>query len=194
MTSLVNSLQFQLQVRRALRLLGRLSGWDIVTALGTTVSDILTDLQRISNKVTIVDTAVTAFPLTGGSVVNALNIHLDMVDLGRAIDEAASDVNQVAPKPFSEADGTTILSSVQSYKPTALHALNQFIVKKPAFVGLQVGGFIALITQDLNSLENSCIALQSGLVGSVPSDLVSTATAIRADFAAGFESTIADYP
>jgi hypothetical protein len=100
---------------------------------------------------------------------------------------AVTDVT--ATSQLSEADGRTILSSVEAIEPTILDALTNIVVKKPAFVrvyfsllagperlttslflqaALPIGGLPALILQDLKNLKTATVAFANGLVSIAP--------------------------
>ncbi|KAF8960436.1 hydrophobic surface binding protein [Flammula alnicola] len=163
----------------------------VIASYASTVADIETDIASIASQTTTLDNAINAFPATGGSLVNALAIHTDAVNLGTAIDKGTTD--NVTPTPFSESDGSTILSSVQAFEPTILDALTQIVVKKPAFTALPIGGIPALIKQDLINLNASTFAFEAALIANAPADLVPTATSIKTTVDAAFASAIAAY-
>ncbi|KAJ7209810.1 hydrophobic surface binding protein A-domain-containing protein, partial [Mycena haematopus] len=111
------------------------------------------DIVTISSQVTTLDNAIEAFPLTGGSLLNALGIHTDATNLVTTLNNAIVDVD--ATSPLSEDDGRTILSAVEAIEPIILDALTDIVVKKPAFVhlnflqaALPIGGLPALILVD----------------------------------------------
>ncbi|KAF8157220.1 hypothetical protein B0H34DRAFT_491758 [Crassisporium funariophilum] len=152
-------------------------------SLAATVTDVENDIKNISSQTTTLDNAITAFPATGGSLLNALAIHSDAVSLGSAIDKGTTDVKvcaeylfsdliikyqQAVPPPISEADGTTILNAVTAFEPTILDALNQIVVKKPAFQALPIGGIPALVKQDLINLSASTSAFEAALIAAAP--------------------------
>jgi len=163
-----------------------------VASFAATVADVEADLNSISTQVTALDKAVTAFPNTGGSLLAALAIHTDAVNLGSAIDKGTTDTKAV-PLPISETDGQTILNLVSSFEPTIEHALSQIIAKKPAFQALPIGGIPALVKQDLSNLSASTNALETALIASAPADLVAAATTLKNNINAAFAQAIAAY-
>ncbi|KAF8891481.1 hydrophobic surface binding protein A-domain-containing protein [Gymnopilus junonius] len=164
----------------------------VVAALASTVADVETDVQTISTQTTALDNAINAFPNTGGSLVSALAIHNDAVSLGSAIDQGTSDVSG-APQPFSETDGSAILTAVQGFEPTILDALTAIVTKKPAFQALPIGGIPALVLQDLQNLNTSAFNFEAALIAAAPADLVPTATSVKAAVDAAFATAIAAY-
>ncbi|KAF9558589.1 hydrophobic surface binding protein [Agrocybe pediades] len=160
----------------------------VSAALSATIADVINDAHNISTQVTTLDNAINAFPNTGGSLVNALAIHTDAVNLGAAIDKGTADVI-----PVSEADGTTILGIVQGFEPTILNALSGIVAKKPAFQALPIGGIPALVKQDLINLNASTSKFEAQLIASAPADLVASAKAIKASVDSAFATAIAAY-
>ncbi|PPR05308.1 hypothetical protein CVT26_011567 [Gymnopilus dilepis] len=163
-----------------------------LSSLASTVADVEADLQNIATQTTTLDNAINAFPNTGGSLLNALAIHNDAVNLGSAIDKGTSDVNG-APKPFSEADGTTVLQAVQAIEPTILDTLTVIVQKKAAFQGLPIGGIPALVLQDLQNLNASTFKFEAALISAAPTDLIPTATTIESAINSAFATAIAAY-
>ncbi|KAF8189495.1 hydrophobic surface binding protein [Mycena galopus ATCC 62051] len=149
------------------------------------------DIATISAQVTALDNAIEAFPLTGGSLVNALAIHTDATTLVTTLQKAVTDVD--ATSPLSEADGTTILSAVEAFEPVILDALTDIVVKKPAFAALPIGGLPALILVDLQNLKTATVAFANGLITIAPADLVAEATQLSANITAAFTPAIAAY-
>ncbi|KAH9478054.1 hypothetical protein JR316_0010291 [Psilocybe cubensis] len=161
--------------------------------LATTTADVEADIASITSQTKALDAAIIAFPNTGGSLVNALAIHTDAVNLGSAIDKGTTDVNAVTPKPVSEADGNTILAAVQALEPIIIDTVTQIVNKKPAFQALPIGGIPALVKQDLINLNASTSKFEAALIGSAPSDLIPAATAIKTAVDAALASGIAAY-
>ncbi|KAJ7888325.1 hydrophobic surface binding protein [Mycena olivaceomarginata] len=149
------------------------------------------DIARISTQVTTLDNAIEAYPLTGGTLLNALTIHTDATTLITTLNGAVTDVT--ATSQLSEADGRTILSSVEAIEPTILDALTNIVVKKPAFAALPIGGLPALILQDLKNLKTATVAFANGLVSIAPADLVAEATQLSSNITAAFDPAIAAY-
>ncbi|KAJ7362334.1 hydrophobic surface binding protein [Mycena albidolilacea] len=149
------------------------------------------DIAKISTQVTTLDNAIEAYPLTGGTLLNALTIHTDATTLITTLNGAVTDVT--ATSQLSEADGRTILSSVEAIEPTILDALTNIVVKKPAFAALPIGGLPALILQDLKNLKTATVAFANGLVSIAPADLVAEATQLSSNITAAFDPAIAAY-
>ncbi|KAJ7051307.1 hydrophobic surface binding protein [Mycena amicta] len=149
------------------------------------------DIATITTKVTTLDNAIEAFPLTGGSLVNALAIHSDATSLITTLNTATSDATNAGA--FSEDDGASILASVEAIEPIILDALQDIVVKKPAFAALPIGGLPALIYVDLQNLQNATIAFANALIADSPADLVDEATTLRDNINAAFGPAIAAY-
>ncbi|KAF9027866.1 hypothetical protein BDZ89DRAFT_951883 [Hymenopellis radicata] len=94
---------------------------------------------------------------------------------------------------FSEADGTTILASVEAIEPTILHALTGIAAKQPAFAALPIGGIPALVLQDLQNLDAGTAAFADALIAKSPADLVAEANEIKSTIGDAFDTAIAAY-
>ncbi|KAJ7259164.1 hydrophobic surface binding protein [Mycena haematopus] len=168
-----------------------------VAAVGLTLSfkrdaaTIEADIATISSEVTTLDNAVEAFPLTGGSLLNALNIHTDATTLITTLNKAVTDVSATAP--LSEADCRTILAAVEAIEPIILDALADIIVKKPAFAALPIGGLPTLILQDLKNLETATVDFSNDLITICPPDLGAEATQLSLNITTAFAPAIAAY-
>ncbi|PPQ81568.1 hypothetical protein CVT25_013411 [Psilocybe cyanescens] len=165
----------------------------VSVAFASTVADVEADIATITSQTKSLDQAIIAFPNSGGSLINALAIHTDAVNLGSAIDKGTTDVNGVTPKPIAEADGKTILSAVQTLQPIIIDTVTQIVAKKAAFQALPIGGIPALVKQDLVNLNASTSKFEAALIASAPADLVSAATAIKSAVDAALASGIAAY-
>ncbi|KIM37999.1 hypothetical protein M413DRAFT_448046 [Hebeloma cylindrosporum] len=163
----------------------------LATPVKRTVDQVKADIADISAKVTSLDNAITAFPLTGGSLLAALGIHNSAGALITTLQTATTDV--VETGPLGEEDGAAVLASVQAFEPTIQHALVEIVTKKPAFQALPIGGLPALILQDLKSLKANTGAFSDALISTAPEDLVDTATNLRDGILAGFDPAIAAY-
>ncbi|KAF8157223.1 hydrophobic surface binding protein [Crassisporium funariophilum] len=161
------------------------------TPVKRTVDQVKADIADISAKVTALNDKITAFPLTGGTLANALGIHNSAVALVTTLQTATTDVTNTGPVDVT--DGTVILDSVQAFEPTIQHALTEIVVKKPAFQALPIGGLPALILQDLNNLKTGTVAFSNALIAAAPPSLVAEATSLRDGIVAGFDTAIAAY-
>ncbi|KAJ7151222.1 hydrophobic surface binding protein [Mycena filopes] len=161
------------------------------TSLKRTVAQVEADIASISTQVTTLDNDIKAFPNTGGSLAAALAIHSAATSLETSINQGTTDVKSTGA--FSEADGTTILHSVEAFQPAILDALAQIAAKQPAFAALPIGGIPALILQDLQTLKTDTDAFANALIAAAPADLKSEATTILTNVDAGFASAIAAY-
>ncbi|KAJ7231779.1 hydrophobic surface binding protein [Mycena rebaudengoi] len=146
------------------------------------------DLGVLASQAATLDNAINAFPLTGGSVDNALAIHTDATTLISTVNAATGDAQ--AAGAFSEADGLAILNGAPSIEPL-LDALQGTVVKKPAFEALPISDIDAVILQDLESLNLA--AFGNGLIKGFPADLVAQATELRDNIVNAFAPAIAAY-
>ncbi|KAF8895811.1 hydrophobic surface binding protein [Mucidula mucida] len=156
-----------------------------------TVAQVEADIATISTQVTALDNAITAFPDTGGSLINALAIHSSATTLISTLSTATTDTQNTAA--FSEADGSTILASVEAFEPTILHALTGIAAKQPAFAALPIGGIPALVLQDLQNLDAGTAAFADALIAKSPADLVDEANEIKSTIGDAFDTAIAAY-
>ncbi|CAA7268665.1 unnamed protein product [Cyclocybe aegerita] len=155
------------------------------------VADVLEDIADISARVTNLDNLITAYPLTGGTLLAALNIHNSAVALITSLQSATEE--RIATGPVGVEDGTTILNAVAATEPTIQHALVEIVVKRPAFQALPIGGLPALILQDLNNLKTSTAAFSNSLIDNGPAELEADGIALRDGILAGFDTAIAAY-
>ncbi|KAF5383130.1 hypothetical protein D9615_004816 [Tricholomella constricta] len=165
----------------------------VATSFATTVDDILNDISVISTKLNSLDDAITAFPVTGGSLAKALAIHSNAVSLGTSIDKATTDTLAVDPNPVSEADAGALIAAFEVLEPVIKHALVGIVDRRPAFTALPIGGIPALVKQDLNNLSASTIALEDALVSVTPESAVPEAVELRNRIDAAFATAIAAY-
>ncbi|PPR03761.1 hypothetical protein CVT24_007360 [Panaeolus cyanescens] len=155
------------------------------------VNQVKADIANIAAKVTALDNAITAFPLTGGTLLAALGIHNSAVALDDTLKAATTNV--ISTGVVGDADGLDIINAVSAFSPNIDHALSEIVVKKPAFVALPIGGLPALIYQDLNKLQASTDGYATALVNNAPSSLTADAVALKAAALAGFPAAIAAY-
>ncbi|KAF9041541.1 hydrophobic surface binding protein [Panaeolus papilionaceus] len=155
------------------------------------VNQVKADIANIAAKVTALDGAITAFPLTGGTLLAALGIHNSAVALETTLQTATTHVTETGA--VNETDGLDILNAVAAFSPNIQHALSEIIVKKPAFAALPIGGLPALIYQDLNKLKTSTGGFATALVTNAPDVLKDQANDLKDAALAGFDPAIAAY-
>ncbi|KAJ7200167.1 hydrophobic surface binding protein [Mycena pura] len=148
------------------------------------------DLGVLASQAATLDNAINAFPLTGGSVDDALAIHTDATTLISAVNTATGDAQ--AAGTLSEADGRAILAGTPSLEPL-LGALQGVVAKKPAFDALPISDIDAIILQDLETLQSSLDAFGDALVNDFPADLVAEATELKDSIDNAFAPAIAAY-
>ncbi|KAJ3741468.1 hydrophobic surface binding protein [Lentinula detonsa] len=149
------------------------------------------DITNIASQVTALDSAINAFPTAGGSLLSALAIHAEATGLASALGTAATDV--AATAPFSDADATTILASVEAFEPTILDALTGIVAKKPAFDALPLGGVSALVAEDLVTLSTNTKDFENALIADTPANLLAQATPITSTIDAALATASAAY-
>ncbi|KAJ8086744.1 hypothetical protein AAF712_001889 [Marasmius tenuissimus] len=147
------------------------SALTLATPFKRDVATVGADIAAISTQFTGLDTAINNYPNVGGTLEQAWAIHTAAATLDDSVKKATADTQATAV--FSEADGQTILASVQAIKPTILHALTGIVDKKSAFKALPIDGIPALLFQDFKNLNVSTPALFDALtanshVGLVP--------------------------
>ncbi|KAJ6454217.1 hydrophobic surface binding protein [Mycena sanguinolenta] len=151
------------------------------------------DVATIASEVTTLDNAIEAFPLTGGTLLAALNIHSDAVALVNLFWAQGVSMIDFASEPLSEADCETILAAVEAIEPIILDALRDIIAKKPAFAALPIDGLTALILQDLENLEAATVDFTSALVDICPADLEPEEIQLSQNITAAFVPAIDAY-
>ncbi|KKP06471.1 hypothetical protein THAR02_01429 [Trichoderma harzianum] len=143
--------------------------------------------QRIGPQWTTLGNNINGYPESG--LQGAFNIHDGVQSLVAITDDATADIK--AAGSFSEADGTTILTDLESLAPTFLGALSAIGDQAPAWGDLPGGQ--AVILSDLHSLNASFIGFVNAMTAASPADLVPAAMSVGAQVAEGFNSAIAAY-
>lgn len=154
-------------------------------------SAIIADIDVLTTRVTTLDNDVTAFPATGGSLLAALQIHTDSVNVDNALKQATTDT--LATGPLSEEDGAVILGQFQTLEPIIIHALDGVIAKKAAFAALPIGGIVNVVKQDINTLSTDTKAFENAILAIAPAAHLADAQAIIDNIDAGFARAIAAY-
>ncbi|KAF8166491.1 hydrophobic surface binding protein [Pholiota molesta] len=159
-------------------------------ALGS-VAKIEADLASMAKAVTTLNSAITSFPSTGGTLAQALTIHEETLSLAGSLKTTTGDVTATAA--FSVADGTSILTTVKAIEPDILSALKEVIAKKAAFVALPVSGVPKLVYEDLMYLNGNATLLANGLIKNSPSSLVADATTVKTNIGSAMAVAISAY-
>ncbi|KAJ6590703.1 hydrophobic surface binding protein [Mycena vulgaris] len=159
------------------------------TPVKRTVAQVEADIRNISTQVTSLDSAINGFPASG--LAGALGIHNAAGTLETAVNQGTTDVK--ATGTVSEADGQTILSSIQAFEPAILDALKAIATKKAAFDSQPITGLSALVRADLQTLSTVTNAFADALVVTAPADLKAQATTIQTTIAQAFATAIAAY-
>ncbi|KAL7914060.1 hydrophobic surface binding protein A domain-containing protein [Trichoderma velutinum] len=143
--------------------------------------------QKVGPQLTTLSNNINGYPASG--LQGAFNIHDNVQSLVTITNAATADIKTAGS--FSEADGTTILSDLQSLVPTFLDVLSAIGNQAPVWSHLQGGQ--AVILSDLQGLNSSFIAFFNALTAASPADLVPATTSVGTQVADGFNSAIAAY-
>ncbi|KAJ7795272.1 hydrophobic surface binding protein [Mycena olivaceomarginata] len=147
------------------------------------------DLAVLTGQVMALDNAAQAFPLSGGTLAEAMTVHTSAVNVISTLTNAASD--EQAVDTFSETEGQAILAALEGFEPNILDFLQNTVVKKPAFALFP--GVTALILQDLNNYLTAGIAFGSTLFNKAPADLDARVAQFRTTTVSAFEVAIDAY-
>ncbi|KAJ7758003.1 hydrophobic surface binding protein A-domain-containing protein [Mycena metata] len=126
------------------------------------------DINTIATELSALDTQITAFPATGGSLVRVLAIHTVITNLEGGITTATTDL--LATGPLGEVDVTAIVTMLQDLVPVFLDALNQFSIKEPSGTAV-FSADKALFLSDLKNLKAVTDLFLEDLTAAVPPDL-----------------------
>jgi len=146
------------------------------------------DLQLVTTDTETLDTLVTNFSNTDGTLEQAAAIHADVITLGALITKTANDVKNSGK--FNDIDGNVILGEVKTLEPVIIDSLTQITNKKTGIDRLEV---TCLALNDLKTLQSNAKALENALISAAPADLVPQATSIASAIDAAFTSAIAAY-
>jgi hypothetical protein len=119
------------QVTRSLAILS-IAALSLAAVLKRDAATVEADLAVLTSQVTALDNAVQAFPLSGGTLAEAMTVHTNAVNIISTLNTAASD--EKAIDTFSETKGQAILAALKGFEPTILDFLQNIVVRKPAFV------------------------------------------------------------
>ncbi|KAJ7091843.1 hydrophobic surface binding protein [Mycena epipterygia] len=177
------------QVTRALAILSS-AALSLAAVLKRDAATVEADLAVLTSQATALNNAVQAFPLTGGTLAEAIAIHTNTVNVISTLNTAASD--EQAAGAFSEADGGAILSVLEGSEPIILDFLQSIVVKKPAFEEV-FPGVTVLILQDLEDYQSVGIAFVNTLFNNVPADLDARVAQFRNNTISAFAVAIDAY-
>ncbi|KAG5639954.1 hypothetical protein DXG03_002152 [Asterophora parasitica] len=160
----------------------------VVSSFASTAADVKADIVDIAAKLDTLATTVSALPLVGGTLSQALAIHTSAGPLIAASNKGAANADNVSPRPLSIVDGRAILDSVQALEPNIYQTLHGIVDRKNIFSALPVPGIPALIKQDLVNWNTATQALAAGFRRLIPADVLrdfnDSATRIDANFGA----------
>jgi len=149
------------------------------------------DISAISAQVTKLNDDITTFSSNPTSLADALAIHTDATQLETIINTATTDTN--ASPAFSESDGNTILSDIETLQPLISNALTNLEAQHANFAKLPLAGSVALVESDLNTLNTDTTAFENALVAKAPADLLPTASSVISEINGAFQTAIATY-
>jgi hypothetical protein len=168
------------QVTRALVILS-IAALGLAAVLKRDAATVEADLAVLTSQVTALDSAVQAFPLTGGTLAEAMVVHTNAVNVISTLNTAASD--EQAAGAFSEADGQAIcplsrvLSPPSSISCRASSSRSQHsyvlcyalaLYSYVRYLQEMLSGVTAQILQDLENYLSAGIAFGSTLFNNVP--------------------------
>jgi hypothetical protein len=90
------------QVTRSLAILS-IAALSLAAVLKRDAATVEADLAVLTSQVTALDNAVQAFPLSGGTLAEAMTVHTNAVNVISTLNTAASD--EKAVDTFSETEG-----------------------------------------------------------------------------------------
>ncbi|KAG5732413.1 hypothetical protein E4T56_gene11315 [Termitomyces sp. T112] len=150
----------------------------------TTPTQVESDITNgIVPKLSAVITAIEDFSANGGSVDQAMTIHLADDDLNAAIVQVTDDLRR-AVCPLSDSDATTILTDLEALSTNINSSLTDIVALKPE---LDTLGATPLIQQDLTVVKVSTDALGTALVACVSANIAPAAE----QFIAGVDDALA---
>ncbi|KAG5634967.1 hypothetical protein DXG03_005595 [Asterophora parasitica] len=176
----------------------------VISSFASTAADVKADIVGISAKLTILDNATYAIPLSGGTLPQFLAFYSSLLTVIPAWNKGAADIGNVSPNPLSLVDARAILECVDAVD-TIPRILDSIVARKKIFgipdgVVTQKNIFstrhiptIPLIKMELVNLKAATQNFQIALIQVVPTSLVPEATAIKTITDAAFDAAIAFY-
>ncbi|KAJ7767629.1 hydrophobic surface binding protein A-domain-containing protein [Mycena metata] len=149
-----------------------------------------TDISTVAAEISSLDTQVTAFPATGGSLLQVLATHTAITNLEGGITTATTDL--VAAGPLDEVNATAIVTALQDLVPVFLDALNKLSIKEPSVAAASSAGK-ALFLSDLKNLKAATDLFLEDLAAAVPPDLQEEVREIQEELDGGFGTAITAY-
>ncbi|KJA28755.1 hypothetical protein HYPSUDRAFT_618359 [Hypholoma sublateritium FD-334 SS-4] len=160
-----------------------------VSVVLATFAEIELQLGFVSSNSTNWDNLLNAFPTTGGSLTEAI----DILIAGQNFADSLSTVAELtaANGPLNVANATEILNTVLMCMETLQNSLFVIAAKEPALVGLPSGIMVQGFTHDILELLNaSSIEFANSFIGVAPASLLPIDTAIRTDVSEAFATAI----
>ncbi|KAI0037160.1 hydrophobic surface binding protein A-domain-containing protein [Vararia minispora EC-137] len=149
-----------------------------------------TDIANINTQVNNLNTAINTFAASP-TLVNGLAIHTGAAPLESAVNTATSDTN--ASAAFTEAEGQTILTAIQSLATNVISTLSNLDGQHAKFAALPLAGSVQLVELDLQTLSSDTTAFENALIAKAPADLVPQANQVVSAISAAFSTAIATY-
>ncbi|KAH8827085.1 hydrophobic surface binding protein A-domain-containing protein [Flagelloscypha sp. PMI_526] len=109
------------------------------------------DIAAIQTAANKLDVDINAFPNTGGTVVGALGLHADFVNLINAINQGITDASAI--QPVDPGSAQELYDDMLALKPVFLDILSVAIAKKPVFDSLPLS-ISTLLLADIKNLKN----------------------------------------
>ncbi|KAG5729919.1 hypothetical protein E4T56_gene16995 [Termitomyces sp. T112] len=143
----------------------------------------------ITHNITLVITALEAFPASGATLEQVMDLHSADIDVNNALVAFGDDITNAAC-PFSDSDASAILTILQDQAPAIQTALEDFVALKPEFDTL---GATSLILQDLTTIKGSGDAAGAALAACSSSNIAPAVGQFIAAVDAAFAPVLSDF-
>ncbi|KAF5310289.1 hypothetical protein D9619_010130 [Psilocybe cf. subviscida] len=165
-----------------------------ISVTASTAANVLHDVTVVCSDANSLNSALLAFPTTGGTLVGALSIHSASTSLTTALNTATTDTNNVGPSPMSTTDSAAICSALSSCAAAFQSIFNRFVILHPSFNTLPVGGVPTLIRQDVHALVPALSALEAALAAHFDSSAFSCLAAFEGTVDSSKAACLLAYP
>ncbi|KAG6875293.1 hypothetical protein C0993_009914 [Termitomyces sp. T159_Od127] len=123
--------------------------------------------NKIAPALDILLSSIDAFPISNGTVIQALTIHTNAIDLNTTLVDTTNDMNVEACE-FITSDAQTILCDLKALLPKIQQSLTDIVARKAAFQALPLGDIPGVIKDDLNLLSQDTETLASSFTNCAP--------------------------
>ncbi|KAF8062190.1 hypothetical protein FPV67DRAFT_1452081 [Lyophyllum atratum] len=166
-----------------------------ISGFAASITDVLAGIALLTSLTTALNDAITEFPGTGGTLLQALSLHTATTTLAAAIDTTTAAV----PKALTESDARFILDAMEGLTPTIIAILDNITAKKDTVMALPFSfpligmGAAALVKKDVTSVAASTAALENALLSASPESIRQEGSDLRDLLDAAFANTIVTY-